>query len=195
MVCKRYTNHWNFSCYGFFFSKYMRRVFFFKVHAKVEDCWRSRGDTNITESVQSYVYPLQFWLFSLLLLKEISSISSNRSKNQATCKDRMLSRLQEGYTYYWTGPEICVSPVFLFSCWWKYRGYHLTQLVTQQGLRQESNNMQRWNVVALAGGYTYHWTGAGICVSPLYFWTFWVISCWMKFCESYLFNATSDVKL
>ena len=30
--------------------------------------------------------------------------------------------------------------------------YHLTEIVTQLSLRQESNNMQRWNIVALAGG-------------------------------------------
>ena len=34
----------------------------------------------------------------------------------------------------------------------EYRRYHLTQLVTQLGLRQESNSMQRWKIVALAGG-------------------------------------------
>ena len=36
----------------------LAKAFFFKVHAKVEDCWRSRGDTNISESAQSYVYSL-----------------------------------------------------------------------------------------------------------------------------------------
>ena len=36
-------------------------------------------------------------------------------------------------------------------------------------------------------------TSAEICVSPLYFFTFRVIPCWMKFCQSYLFNATSDI--
>ena len=121
----------------------LAKAFFFKVHAKVEDCWRSRGDTNIIESAQSYLYALHFLLFYLLLLKEISSILSNTSNNQTTCKDGMMCRSQEGYTYHWTGAEICVSPVLLFSCWRKYRRYHLTQLVTQQGLRQESNNIQR----------------------------------------------------
>ena len=29
---------------------------------------------------------------------------------------------------------------------------HLTQLVTRLGLGQGSNNMQRWNIVALTGG-------------------------------------------
>ena len=42
-------------------------------------------------------------------------------------------------------------------------------------------------------GYTYHWPGAEICVSPLYFLTFRVIPCWMKFFQSYLFTATCDI--
>ena len=50
--------------------------------------------------------------------------------------------------------DMCIP--FFFVLRRKYRQYHLTQPVTQQGLRQESNNMQRWNVVALAGGYTDH---------------------------------------
>ena len=56
--------------------------------------------------------------------------------------------------------------------------------------------LKRWIIMVLAGGrggYTYHWTSAEICVSPLYFLTFRVIPCWMKFCQSYLFNATSDI--
>ena len=52
----------------------------------MEDCWRSRGDTNITESAQSYLYPLHFLLFYLLLLKEISSISSNTTSNTTRVK-------------------------------------------------------------------------------------------------------------
>ena len=84
----------------------------------------------------------------LLLLKEMSSISSNVTSNttrvktgikpdQTTCKGGILWRSQKGYTY--------------------------------------------------------HWTSAEICVSPLYLLTFRVIPCWMKFCQSYLFNATSDI--
>ena len=65
----------------------------------MEYCGALRGDTDISEPVHRYVYPL----FFLLLRKEVSS-------------------------------------------------YHLKEIVTQLGLRQESNNMQRWNIVALAGG-------------------------------------------
>ena len=59
--------------------------------------------------------------------------------------DTHITEPAQGYVY----------PLF-FVLRRKYRQYHLTQPVTQQGLRQESNNMQRWNDVALAGGYTDH---------------------------------------
>ena len=100
--------------------------------------------------------------FFVLLLKEISSISSNTTSNTTRVKTGIKQHAKLECCGTRRGIHISLNrrrdmciPCFLFSCWWKYRRYHLTQPVTQRGLRQESNNMQRWKIVALAGGGTH----------------------------------------
>ena len=100
--------------------------------------------------------------FSVLLLKEISSISPDTISNTTRVKTRIKQHAKmescgarRGDTHITEPAQGYVYPLF-FVLRRKYRQYHLTQPVTQQGLRQESNNMQRWNDVALAGGYTDH---------------------------------------
>ena len=69
---------------------------------------------------------------------------------------------------------------------------HFVKESTQLGLGQGSNDMQRWNIVALMGD-THITEPEQRCVYPFNFLTCWFISCWMKLHHSYLFNTTSDV--
>ena len=54
-----------------------------------------------------------------------------------------------------TGAEICVSPVFSSLAKRKYPPYHLTQLLTQLGLRQESDNLKGGILWRSQGGIHY----------------------------------------
>ena len=132
------------------------RVFFFKVHAKVEDCWRSRGDTNITESAQSYLYPLHFLLFYLLLLKEISSISSNTNNN--SLRSRRLEVAGERENGRARGRHATPSRVPVFS-WAHYFQAPATQAKTtiKQHAKMECCFARRrdTHITEPAQGYVY----------------------------------------
>ena len=93
-----------------------------KQHAKVEYCGARRRDTHITDPAQRYVYPL----FFLLLLKEISSISSIRTTSNTTRFKTGIKQLKrwiimvlagggEGIHVSLNQPEICVSPLYFLT--------------------------------------------------------------------------------
>ena len=74
--------------------------------------------------------------------------------------DNNLSRTSKQAKIYFMDREMCI-PRFFLPLLKEVSSYHLTEIVTQLGLRQESYNMKRWNIVTLAGGrgeYTYHST-------------------------------------
>ena len=71
-----------------------------------------------------------------------------------------------------TGAEICVSPVFSSLAKRKYPPYHLTQLLTQLGLRQESDNLKGGILWRSQRGYTIYISlnqCRGICIPSQFF--------------------------
>ena len=80
--------------------------------------WRSQGDTQITEPAQRCVYPL----FFLLLLKEISSISSNTTSNTTRVKTGIKQHAKmencctrRGDTHITEPVQGYVYPLFIFG--------------------------------------------------------------------------------